>query len=472
MSLRWRTSYFFLLPTGLGLALLWAAIIVFCRFDRAATLGMVRRDSGYLSVVFARDSTYTFQTADRGLLTLRDDLGRNPHLDLAAEAARIGLLSDTVAEVLVFDQTGRMLGNSHNLAKPVDISDRSYFKTLAVSPRDIPIIFGPINGRLLNQWAILLARRISRKDGSFAGIVVASLDPFHLARFYEGLNIGPGISARLITLNGDLLAETNLSRETLAQHLRLPSLAAIAQTGDSVFAPSLDPITSAHKLFTVRRLDAYPQLAVVIGFDSHTVLAPVRFRRNILDLAGLLLTVIVIVLAQRLRSANRNLYLLATIDELTGFSNRRHFLTHLETEVRRSTRYPQPLTLAIFDLDRFKSVNDTYGHAAGDAVLRAMADCLRATFRETDLAGRLGGEEFAILMPATAQDGAVAVCERLRLTVARTAVPAGDATVQATISIGIAAQRPEEDGTSLLVRADRALYQAKRNGRNRIEIAE
>jgi diguanylate cyclase (GGDEF)-like protein len=301
---------------------------------------------------------------------------------------------------------------------------------------------------------------------------MAVLDPFYFARFYQALDIGPGGTARLLTVDGSLLAETGLSPDMLAASHQMPALAAIARGSDLSFTTAPDPDSGATKLFTVRRLEAYPQLAVAIGLDKKTVMAPVRLRRIVIVVACIILCALIILLAQRLRSANRNLYRLATTDELTGFANRRHFLTQLDMEIRRATRYPQPLSLAIFDLDHFKSVNDTHGHAAGDAVLRGIATSVQATFRETDMAGWLGGEEFAILMPATDQAGAVAVCDRLRLAVARSMVPIGSATIAVTISIGIGAQRPDDDAAALLVRTDRALYQAKHNGRNRIEIAD
>jgi diguanylate cyclase (GGDEF)-like protein len=174
----------------------------------------------------------------------------------------------------------------------------------------------------------------------------------------------------------------------------------------------------------------------------------------------------------KLRSATRDLYRLATTDELTGLANRRHFLLRLVDEVARAMRYPQPTALALLDLDHFKRINDTHGHAAGDAVLQVAAGLCREVLRDVDSIGRIGGEEFAVLMPGTDLAGARIVCERLRLAVEQAQVETPSGTVRPTISIGVAERRPEEDSALLLLRADNALYRAKQNGRNRVEAAD
>ena len=174
----------------------------------------------------------------------------------------------------------------------------------------------------------------------------------------------------------------------------------------------------------------------------------------------------------KLRSATRDLYRLATTDELTGLANRRHFLLRLVDEVARAARYPQPTSVALLDLDHFKLINDTYGHGGGDAVLQVTAALCRDVLRDVDTIGRIGGEEFAVLMPGTDIAGALIVCERLRLAVEQARVETLTGIVRPSVSIGVAERRPDEDSALLLLRADTALYRAKQNGRNRIESAE
>lgn len=173
----------------------------------------------------------------------------------------------------------------------------------------------------------------------------------------------------------------------------------------------------------------------------------------------------------RLRSATRYLYRLATTDELTGVANRGHFLESLADETRRVTRYAQPMSLAMFDVDHFKLVNDTFGHPAGDKVLQTIATITRDSFRNVDMVGRIGGEEFAVLMPATDLAGAKIACERVRQAIERAEIVSDDKIIRATVSIGVAELIKGEDAGILLARVDRALYGAKENGRNRVELS-
>ncbi len=166
---------------------------------------------------------------------------------------------------------------------------------------------------------------------------------------------------------------------------------------------------------------------------------------------------------------------LAFFDALTGLANRRHFLSRAATELARAMRHGEPLSLLALDVDHFKRVNDQHGHATGDEVLRTLGGFLANLGRPGDLAGRLGGEEFAVLLPHTDSEGARVVAERLRERVQATPVavmPAlGGQTCAVTVSVGLAswvAGMPEESLECLMHRADQALYTAKAQGRNRV----
>lgn len=172
-----------------------------------------------------------------------------------------------------------------------------------------------------------------------------------------------------------------------------------------------------------------------------------------------------------LRAANERLKRLAMTDPLTGCANRRHFMQCATEAVAQAVRDGAPLSLAVLDLDDFKRINDTHGHPAGDAVLVMAGQFLTGHLRETDLVGRVGGEEFALLMPNTDAEGATMLAERLCVTLAAGQVSGDNATIQVTASIGVAELRPDDDLDTLYARADSALYAAKQGGRNRVILA-
>lgn len=170
-----------------------------------------------------------------------------------------------------------------------------------------------------------------------------------------------------------------------------------------------------------------------------------------------------------LRAANERLERLAMTDTLTGCANRRHFMERAAEMVALAGRHATPLSLAVLDLDEFKRTNDTFGHPAGDAVLAQTGQLLHRHLRATDLVGRVGGEEFALLMPHTDLDGASLLAERLRGAIADAGVDLDGTIIRVTTSQGLAQLRPGEDFDELYSRADTALYRAKMNGRNRVE---
>jgi diguanylate cyclase (GGDEF)-like protein/PAS domain S-box-containing protein len=170
------------------------------------------------------------------------------------------------------------------------------------------------------------------------------------------------------------------------------------------------------------------------------------------------------------REASENFRQAASCDHLTGIANRRTFFEAAELELERWRRSPRPLAVILFDADNFKRINDTYGHPAGDAVLRHLATTLSNTFRQVDIVARVGGEEFAVLLPSTDLASAASIAERVRRKIAAHPVAVDGASISYTISGGVALMGAGMSGLDdLLKRADAALYAAKASGRNCIE---
>lgn len=156
----------------------------------------------------------------------------------------------------------------------------------------------------------------------------------------------------------------------------------------------------------------------------------------------------------------------ARTDALTGINNRRAFLDHGEQIIRYCERHELELSAMVMDLDRFKSINDSLGHLAGDTVLRQVGEIILTTLRRSDVCGRIGGEEFAVVLPHTSEADAVAIAEKLRRTIAETPIVCGERHLEITISIGVAAGA--YDLGTLLAYADKAMYRAKAQGRNQV----
>ena len=176
---------------------------------------------------------------------------------------------------------------------------------------------------------------------------------------------------------------------------------------------------------------------------------------------------------QRLRATLQQSVAASVTDSLTGLHNRRYLSRHLDSLAAAALRNEKPLSLLMIDIDRFKSINDGHGHAAGDAILRAVADRLRRGVRDSDSVGRWGGEEFLIAMPDAPADVARVVAERLRRRVEASPVTVSvdghETAIPVTVSIGIASFRGEGDDCEAMIgRADSRLYAAKRSGRNRV----
>jgi len=209
--------------------------------------------------------------------------------------------------------------------------------------------------------------------------------------------------------------------------------------------PDMDGVVLAHELRSKR--------------EMRELLARIRAGKRIVELQ------------KELIEANKRLELLSITDGLTRLYNHRYFQDELLRAFEESVRYDRPLSLAIIDIDFFKKVNDTYGHAVGDEVLKSVSKVFRESIRATDLVARYGGEEFAVMMPETELDDAMTFAEKIRSLVESTVAETQAGPLQVTVSIGVSAapRTKARSAKELVVHADKALYRAKKAGRNRVE---
>ena len=222
-----------------------------------------------------------------------------------------------------------------------------------------------------------------------------------------------------------------------------------------ILLTSLDEKTN-----TVKGLDAGADDYLTKPFDPHELRARLRVGERMLEIQRELIT------------AREELRLQATQDALTGMLNRRLVLDILERELTRGQRLELPLAVLMIDIDHFKAVNDTYGHQAGDAVLKEVAARVSTTVRPYDSVGRYGGEEFLVILPGCDEPRAQIVAERLCCVVSREVVHTSAAEISVTLSLGLALSAQGETSERLVHAADRALYEAKRNGRNRVVVSQ
>ncbi len=195
-------------------------------------------------------------------------------------------------------------------------------------------------------------------------------------------------------------------------------------------------------------------------FQPLELLARIRAAKRIVDLQ------------KELMETNKRLELLSITDGLTKLYNHRHFQDELLRAFEESQRYQRPLSLAIIDLDFFKRVNDTNGHAVGDEVLKSLSHIFQDSIRSTDLAARYGGEEFAVMMPETDLAEALVFAEKIRTLVGERQIETNAGAISATVSIGVATVPHSShirSAKELVVAADKALYRAKKNGRNQVQ---
>ncbi|MFA7429491.1 MAG: diguanylate cyclase [Rhodospirillaceae bacterium] len=318
---------------------------------------------------------------------------------------------------------------------------------------------------VLATWPTYVAASTAMLSLADAGRMAAAADAFRAAGA-EFETLGSALHL-LLAAGEDAHAEARLQIQRAADQTRWLTLT--VGTGLLIIGFAMVLLFEASLVATAQRLLA--AMRQVAAGDTRTPVPHVERDDEFGDLARAVRAFANGLDGQR----RRELELRAQVgtDELTGVANRRAFLERADDEINRSLRYGNTLSLLMLDIDLFKQVNDTYGHAAGDAALKRLVEACRPALREHDMLARLGGEEFVVLLPHTDAARALLVAERLRDAVERAGVETPAGLFHITVSIGSATLPPgtAPDATAealsmLLERADKALYRAKHGGRN------
>ena len=405
-------------------------------------------------------------------------------VDAATMKAKIGREKahhSYLEDLRITDAQGHIVfdGDSRS-GQRISVADRGYFIDLQQHPELGTILSRPLRSRINNKLVVVLARAIVGPGGGFDGVALAIIAVDNLTQSLNQLDIGEkgytalrgddlGIIARYpepVSI-GSMTGSTNVSAELRAL---------VQENRHAGTFHVVTPFDGIERIASYRRVANYP-LHIVVGLAAEDYLREWRVETRINTLLATLLAALTATLAwllhhtrQREMMTMESLRKQARSDFLTELNNRRCFLELAESELARTVRYGGALSMLMIDIDRFKTINDRYGHKSGDLVLQALARIFRETLREVDIIGRIGGEEFAVLLPATDAPQALEVAERLRQIIADSEVQleAGNST-QFTVSIGVATLSERDNSIdALLSQADRAMYQAKQTGRNKV----
>ncbi len=449
-----------------GLALIvsfWMAALTLVYQDRAALHFQVERDAGNLALVFEQYVSHAAADIDRDLLLLRWVRGTAPaSVEWQDILAQDFVSNRETAQTSVIDASGYMIASSALLRPPTPVwlGDREHFVAQRDSPDDRLFISKPVLGRVSGKWSVQFSRKFTDAVGRFAGVLVISLDAPRLAHKYGDLNLGDDGGVALVGDDGVTRAGSGVFAELLGK----PFVPPLDDAKPNRRSARAKPENLSGLVTVERKVEGAP-LKVVVAAPNEANNPRWIARRYEYYAVALVASVIAIfvtfaVAIRRQRSEAHILYL-ARFDSLTNLANRRQ-LTESLNAVFALPVGERAYALHIIDLDRFKSVNDTYGHPFGDALLRQVADRIVALARPSDIVVRLGGDEFAILQSIRfARVEPQALAQRLCKELAEPFdVGGAKVVIGATVGVSSAAE-DANSGSELLKAADLALYSAK-----------
>ena len=457
-----------------AMALLWAGVGYKYVGDRRDALLDAERTNESYTLVFEESVLRAIGEIDKSLLYMRHTLesanGASLYDTLAGTK---DLLSDIIVQVAIIDEHGIMRASNAGPQppEPIDLSDRPHFKVHVGTSADMLFISKPVIGRASKRLSVQFSRRFNKPDGSFGGVVVASLDPGHLTRLYDGVDFGAHASVSLV-------GDDNVVRSSGGAGDGFPTGADLSKTqvAERIAADEAGTFEQpagnerVDELVTLRRVKGHPLWVVATEPTAdvyHEADATLRLDSIIAGVISILVALVVYKLSRieaKRCLAEAEVRRLALQDPLTDLPNRRVFRAELEkvTEATRNAGGAVSCGLLLLDLDRFKLVNDTLGHGVGDALLRMMGRRLASVLGQNQLIARLGGDEFAVVVPRVhGREMLDALAGRLA-EVAASTFDIDKHHIGSGVSIGIAiGPRDGANADDILIAADLALYAAK-----------
>jgi diguanylate cyclase (GGDEF)-like protein len=479
-----RARRFVVLIVALFLVVLWSFVAYWAVSSRQDAIDATEQVLRRMDHAVEEQTRRLFKLVEVALGVSDQWVLDHPGTDLRTDrrfahlAASFGTRLGGAVVLQVADSRGNTYALDASSSVPKPFGDAEFFRSALAGDPGRMHIGAPVSVGSPGVWKIPVAKRLTLPAASVT-VLVALIDLPSLMALYEDERMRPNGAIVLLQRDGTLLAraphDDRLIGKSLVGGQLFREFLPRRETG---FAKLDKTATDAmEKYISYSVMSDYPLLTVVSAARDD-VLEAWRRHVSIIVFLAIVVSIVALVVARRLACMldalsvrTAELQHLATTDIMTGVNNRNHFLQLLYHEFARARRYRTPLSLLVFDLDFFKQINDGYGHAAGDEALRAFARAAGECLRDMDVLGRLGGEEFGILLPSTLIDQAEVVAERIRSAVAGIAIRTEYGTVRFTTSVGVAQSEEGDDEGSvdvLLARADAALYAAKAAGRNRV----
>jgi len=471
--------------TLIGILAAWS-IAAFLVLDKRQTLIEEKRQIlGKVSSAITLQVQHYFKVIEIFLDGTDHWSAKNPDSDLRVDEDFARMLAAfrektrRQIDIRLYDENGGIYFPTEKSDAPRGNQAQSDFFKAAATQQDEKAFVGvPFLSPVLKRWMIPISMPLRAKPHGIA--VIAGIVTLQtLDDLFESIRDKPNGSIALVRQDGTLMARTpqveSMIGKSIAAGALIGTLIKERSRGDVIKRSDID---GRERLLSYESMPDYPLIAVVTA-DMEDILLPSYAYTTYACMVALALTLFMIAIAiqaltylrlveeTHLKLANE-----AATDSLTNVANRRSLLRFAGSEVLRAQRYGRPLSLLMLDLDRFKEVNDQFGHLWGDEVLKQTATAIQSVLRNTDFLGRYGGEEFAVIMPETVTAEAASVAERIRERVGQILIDTGNDKIGMSVSVGVASLAPEDpDVQALINRADAALYSAKREGRNCVVCA-